>query len=150
MCQTAVYFHQGCQCFRSMLHLCGNAQDCQPCPRSKTLLPSQYQKILCPYHNYLHLNPGTLSVPGHVGRIISSSGFINSSADAERKESLQDRTNVVIFYFLPIEECAGRMTIGSDGSSGRYAMDGIDVPVDKIPFSEISPIPTPPPHPPMI
>jgi hypothetical protein len=95
-----------------------------------------------------------------VGRIISSSGRINKYADAERLEQkhyqecditkcnaisgCQECSNVVVWYFSPMEECAGRVTIGKDRVERRYAVDGIDEAVKKAPLSTICPRPPPP------
>lgn len=82
---------------------------------------------------------------------------MNESADAERDDHEQCRncnpkdrnittvceqcSKVVVWYFSPIEECAGRVTVDKDGIIRRYAMDGIDEAVKKMPLSTICPRP---------
>lgn len=164
MCRIQIYFYKTCNCHRSMIHLCDMIQDCKPCPRPKpSLQDAQHDNSRCPYHEYLYRNHDEMSVPKFVGKIVSSSGRINESADAERQEHEQshicetDESNAnlglqacskpVVWYFSPIEECAGRVTVDKDGITRRYAMDGIDEVVKKVPLSTICPRPPAPPMP---
>lgn len=161
MCRTQIYFYETCKCRRGAIHLCDDTQDHTPCPNLRPSLQEvRHDDLRCLYHEHLYQNPNEVSDPASVGRIISSSGRINKSADAEKREQNQcqgcDTTkcntisgcqtcsNVVVWYFSPMEECAGRVTIGKDGVERRYATDGIDRAVKKVPLSTICPRPPPP------
>lgn len=144
-----------------MIHLCDKIQNYKPChnpePSTKEV---RHDEPRCPYHKYRYHKLDDISVPKFVGRIVSSSGRINESADAERQEQewcqycdtttydansgCQERSNVGVWYFSPMEECAGRVTVDKNGITRRYAMDGIDEAVKKVPLSTICPRPPPP------
>lgn len=166
MCKVQIYFYKTCKCRRSMIHLCDKIQEYKPCPHPELSLKDvQHDNPRCPYHGCIYQTHGDITAPNFVGKIISSSGRMNESADAERREHEQcqncetkDRnmtsgcekcSKVVVWYFSPIEECAGRVTVDKDGIIRRYAMDGIDEAVKKVPLSTICPRPPPPPPPPM-
>lgn len=161
MCRVQIYFYETCKCRRSMIHLCDKIQDRKPCPYPEPSLKDvRHDKVRCPYHEYLCRNHYEVSAPKFVGRIISSSGRINESADAERQEqewcqdcntatynanpACQTCSQAVVWYFSPVEECAGRLTVDKNGIMRRYAMDGIDEAVKRVPLSTICPRPPPP------
>jgi hypothetical protein len=144
-----------------MIHLCNTTEDYKPCANLKPYWQDvQHDDARCPYHKYLDQNLEDVSVPKSRGRIISSSGRINEAADAERQEHEQCRncetmgtdaasgcemcTIVVVWYFSPIEECAGRVTVDKNGIMRRYAMDGVDEAVRKVTRPTICPRPLPP------
>uniref|UniRef100_A0A093UVA9 A-kinase anchor protein 6 n=1 Tax=Talaromyces marneffei PM1 TaxID=1077442 RepID=A0A093UVA9_TALMA len=164
MCKTQVYFYETCKCRRSMIHLCDDTQEYKPCHNPEPSLQDvRHRDLRCPYHRYLYQNPDTVSVPKSKGRIISTSGRTNESADAERQEQewchgcdtmtrdassgCQAYSQVVVWYFSTVEECAGRVTVGKHGIKRRHAMDGVDVAVKKVPLSTICPRPPPMPKP---
>lgn len=147
------------------MHLCDKIQDYKPCPSPEPSLKDvRHDEARCPYHKYCYHRPDDVSVPTFVGRIISSSGRINESADAERpgQERCQDCDTTTynansgcqacskaeVWYFSPMEECAGRLTVDKNGVMRRHAMDGIDETVKKVPLSTICP--RPPPFMPML
>lgn len=90
---------------------------------------------------------------------MSSSGHVNESADAESHDpercpecdikkhnanpGCEACSKVLVFYFSPMEECAGRITVDKDGIMRRFAMDGVDVAVKTVPLSTICPRPPP-------
>lgn len=160
MCKTQIYLYETCKCRRSMIHLCDKTQDYKPCPKPEpSLHDTLHDERRCPYHEYVHQNLEPVSDTEPPGMIISSSGRINESADAERQgyeqclncetknqnaiAGCQACSRVEIWYFSPMEECAGRLTVDKDGVTRRYGMDGIDEAVKKVPLSTICPRPPP-------
>lgn len=143
-----------------MIHLCEKVQEYKPCPEQES--SPQYvthNKKLCPYHDYLYHNPESTFVPKTVGKITSTTGACNSSADAERRDHEGHNQDLLetngsricetclgyaVYYFSPMEECAGRITIDRDGKIGRYGLDAIDEAVETVAISTIFPPPPPP------
>lgn len=154
MCNYQIYIHRLCDCRRSILHLCSKTLNYTPCPRPEPPHDDKYhQSSRCPYHEYRYQHPESKKVPESVGRIISNSGNVNESADAERmsvhgtNSKEEPAIYLIVFYFSPMEECAGRVTMDEDGILRRFSLEGIEIAVKKVKLSEVWGIPKPPPPP---